>query len=166
MRLRGGSVFLKNCKQTAEKCKQIFWKLKKTTASQTHFGFTNMGSEVLSFRVIALRKEQFWLGSPCILSYLDNLIRLMWKCRIRNFQRPIIHNVSLNSILVVKYLQGCRSLLKTGGAWDIWGCTDPYKDYFLGVLLHFYVTMFWQFWKLGVHEHPRNPGYDTPEYLR
>ena len=29
MRLRGGSFFLKNCKQTAEKCKQIFENWKK-----------------------------------------------------------------------------------------------------------------------------------------
>ena len=50
-------VFLKNCKQIAEKCKQFFenWK-KKPTASQTHFGFTNIGPEMHSFRVIALTK--------------------------------------------------------------------------------------------------------------
>ena len=38
---------------------------KKTTASQTHFGFTNLGLELLSFWVIALRKGEFWFGSPC-----------------------------------------------------------------------------------------------------
>ena len=37
-------VFLKNCKQTAEKWKQIFENWKKITASETHFGFTNFGS--------------------------------------------------------------------------------------------------------------------------
>ena len=45
------TVFLKNCKQTAEKCKKNWKKLKKTTASQTHFGFTNIGSEMHTFRV-------------------------------------------------------------------------------------------------------------------
>ena len=38
---------------------------KKTTASQKHFGFTNLGSEMLIFWVIALRKGEFWFGSPC-----------------------------------------------------------------------------------------------------
>ena len=47
-------VFLKNCKQTAEKCKQIFENWKKTTASETHFGFTNIGSEMHSFRGTAI----------------------------------------------------------------------------------------------------------------
>jgi len=39
--------------------------------------------------------------------------------------------------------QGCRSLLKTGGAWDIWGCTDPYKKYFWG----FYCIFMWQYFE-------------------
>ena len=56
---RGSSFFLKNCKQTAEKSKQIF-ENKKNTAYQTHFSFTNKGSEVLSFKVIALIKGQLW----------------------------------------------------------------------------------------------------------
>ena len=38
---------------------------KKPNASQTHFGFSNIGSEMHCFRVKALRKEQFWFGSPC-----------------------------------------------------------------------------------------------------
>ena len=35
---------------------------KKLFASQTHFGFTKMGSEVHSFRVIAKRHFKFWFG--------------------------------------------------------------------------------------------------------
>ena len=38
---------------------------KKTTASQTYFGFTNKASEVLSFRVIAIWNSGFWFRSPC-----------------------------------------------------------------------------------------------------
>ena len=34
---------LRKCKQTPEKCEQIFEKLKETTASQTHFDSINMG---------------------------------------------------------------------------------------------------------------------------
>ena len=54
MDLRGGSFFLKNCKQTAEKCKQIFENGKKTATSQTRFGFTNIGSEMQSFSGTAI----------------------------------------------------------------------------------------------------------------
>ena len=52
--------FLKNCKQTAEKCKQIFQNWKKTTVSQTHFGFTNIGSEMHSFRGTAIWNQKLW----------------------------------------------------------------------------------------------------------
>ena len=57
--------FLKICLHFSTVCLQFF---KKTTTSQTHYGFTNMGSEVLSFWVISLGKGQFWFGSPCISS--------------------------------------------------------------------------------------------------
>ena len=36
-----------------------FLKMEKTTASQTYFGITDIGSETLSFRFIAHRKGQF-----------------------------------------------------------------------------------------------------------
>ena len=70
---------------------------------------------------------------------------ILWK--LRNFTATILSkkipsNQLFTTEVFSKLIQGCRSLLKTGGAWDIWGCTDPYKKYFLGVLLHFYVTMF------------------------
>ena len=70
MCLRGGGFFQfsKICLHFSAVCLQFF---KKTTASQTHFGFTNMGSEVLSFWVIGLRKGQFWFGSPC--SWFDEI---------------------------------------------------------------------------------------------
>ena len=47
------AVYLKNCKrkQAAEKCekKKYFWQLKKSNASQTHFGFTNIRSKMQRF---------------------------------------------------------------------------------------------------------------------
>ena len=64
-----GKQFLKNCEQTAEKCKQIFENWKKTATSQTHFGFTNMGSKELIFRVIAIWKGKFWFGSLCTYNF-------------------------------------------------------------------------------------------------
>ena len=39
--------------------------MKKTATSQIHFGFTNIGSEVVSFRVIAIQNQKLWFGSPC-----------------------------------------------------------------------------------------------------
>ena len=44
----GGSL-LEICKQTNEKCKQIPKKLKIDTASQMHFGFSNMGLDMHCF---------------------------------------------------------------------------------------------------------------------
>ena len=35
--------FFKDCKQTGENSRKIFDNGKKSTASQTHFGFTNIG---------------------------------------------------------------------------------------------------------------------------
>ena len=43
MFLRAGSLFEKNCKETTEKSKQIFGKIKKNQDSQTHFGFHQHG---------------------------------------------------------------------------------------------------------------------------
>ena len=37
--------------------------MKKTANSQTHFGFTNIGSD--TFRVTAIWSCNFWFGSPC-----------------------------------------------------------------------------------------------------
>ena len=36
----------------------------KIDGSQTHFGFSNIGSEMLIFRVIAKTNFKFWFGSP------------------------------------------------------------------------------------------------------
>ena len=38
---------------------------KKTSTSQTHFGFTNIGSGMPTFRDRAIWKSKFWFGSPC-----------------------------------------------------------------------------------------------------
>ena len=62
LRLRGDK-FLENCKQTAVNCWQL--KLKKLTASQTHFGFTNIGSKVHRFSSTAICFWQFSIGIPC-----------------------------------------------------------------------------------------------------
>ena len=58
----------------------------KTTASQTNFDFTNMGSEMLQFRLRAIWNNGFWFGSPCTTnscklnlwenSYLIKILRL------------------------------------------------------------------------------------------
>ena len=39
----------------------------KMYISQTHFGFTNLGSQVHSFWVIAVSIRKFWSWTPCIL---------------------------------------------------------------------------------------------------
>ena len=69
MRLRGGSFF-RFSKKFSAVCLQFF---KKTTTSQTHFGFTNMGSEMHSFRVVAKINFKFWFGLPCIIMNLRML---------------------------------------------------------------------------------------------
>ena len=38
---------------------------KKTTISQTHFGFTNLGSKMHRFRATAIYFWQFSIGTPC-----------------------------------------------------------------------------------------------------
>ena len=60
MGLRGGSCFrfLKICLNFSAVCLQFF---KKIDTSQTHFGFTNIGSEMHTFRVT---DETFDLGHP------------------------------------------------------------------------------------------------------
>ena len=85
MCLRGCSFYLKNCKQTAEKCKQIFENWKKTAAYQTHFRFTNMGSEELSFRVTTIWKGKLWFGSPCMYININEHYIYLEMCRFRNF---------------------------------------------------------------------------------
>ena len=57
MCLRGSSFFQFSeiCLHFSAVCLQFF---KKTTASQIHFGFTNMGSEMLSFRVMVIWNEK------------------------------------------------------------------------------------------------------------
>ena len=48
---------------------QLFvYNFSKTTASQTHFGFTNIGSEMHNFRGTAIWNQKFRFGSPCMWS--------------------------------------------------------------------------------------------------
>ena len=48
--------------------------------------------------------------------------------------------------------QGCRSLLKCGGAWGNLGVPIPPKNANFRVLLHFYVTMFWKLCTPGTRD--------------
>ena len=52
--------FLKMCLQSSAFCFQLF---KKSTASQTHFGFTNIGSKAHRFSSTATYFRQFSIGS-------------------------------------------------------------------------------------------------------
>ena len=62
----------------------ICWKnqltLKKTTASQTHFGFTNIVSGMHISRAIAIWNKKFWFGSPCRTCYNLDLAFLSEYC--------------------------------------------------------------------------------------
>ena len=68
-----GGRFFGKFKQTAEKCKQIFknWK-KKTTASQTHFIFTNIGSNMHCFCATAIWNLEISNDTPCMLVFWCN----------------------------------------------------------------------------------------------
>ena len=79
-RLRAVEFFWKNCKQTAEKCKQI----EKTTATQTHIGFTYIGSEMHSFRGTAIWNNGFWFGLPCTIRKFPKMV-LLFKLSIFRF---------------------------------------------------------------------------------
>ena len=72
---------------------------KKWYASQTHFGFINMGSEMNSIRVIAKRHFKFWFGSPCITFYWSSLNRFeaLWvalRMRRKSIPMTVIETIS------------------------------------------------------------------------
>ena len=54
MGFRGGRVFLNNCKQKAENVNRLEKIGKKPAIYETHFGFSNIGSEMHTFRFIAI----------------------------------------------------------------------------------------------------------------
>jgi len=60
MCLRNGS-FLKNCKQTAEKCKQILGNQKNLPP-----GFTNMGWNIDTFKVLPFKIFTFQMEHPTV----------------------------------------------------------------------------------------------------
>ena len=62
--LKSGGFFW-HCKQTAENCKQAAENLTKSATPETHFGFTNMASEMHTIRVTAIWSCNFWFGSAC-----------------------------------------------------------------------------------------------------
>ena len=47
-------------------------------ASKTHIGFTNMGSEMHIFGVIAILNSKFWFGSPCTYRKFYRTIKRYW----------------------------------------------------------------------------------------
>ena len=59
----------------------------KTTASQTNFDSTDMGSEMLAFRVRAIWNNRFWFGSPLFIkrNILD-LLQVNWKSYFELFE--------------------------------------------------------------------------------
>ena len=77
---------------------------KKTTTSQTHFGFTNMGSEMLQFRGRAIWNNGFWFGSPCKpltpkirltqnTSYVLNWLKVTY-CVLNEMRKKVFHVIS------------------------------------------------------------------------
>ena len=64
---------------------KIVNKLKKSTASQTHFGFTNTGLKVHRFSSTAIYFWQFLIGTPCTMNcvcscYIRNIKKLHFFC--------------------------------------------------------------------------------------
>ena len=57
MRFGGHHFFQKNCRQTAENCKLM-------QASETHFGFTDVGSEKRNSELLPFEVANFDLGHP------------------------------------------------------------------------------------------------------
>ena len=57
----------------------------KTDSSQTHFGFTNHGSEMVIYRVRAKRNFKFWFGSPCITIFIREFFTQLFYCSM-NFK--------------------------------------------------------------------------------
>ena len=64
---------LKNGKQTAENSTQMFQNLKIFTASQTHFDFTNIGSEMHHFSSTSIYFSWFSIGTSCMCSFSKSL---------------------------------------------------------------------------------------------
>ena len=82
-------VYLKNCKQTSEKCELIFENWKKTklldTTSQTHFGLTNIGSNMHRFSSTAIYFWQFSIGTPCSPGFKEVWEEAWWhvQCNVK-----------------------------------------------------------------------------------
>ena len=81
--------------------------LKKTTASQTHFGFTNMGLEMLSFKGIAIWNKKFRFGSPC--TYYKSTTLPIWSLKSHfmnsSLEKNFPHQGKLPCHLVWRYFQ-------------------------------------------------------------
>ena len=72
MCLRGGG-FLKNCKQTAEKCKQIFENWKKPPPLKHILALPTWSQKCLVSEIEQIEKVNFDLGHP-VLPFLSNTI--------------------------------------------------------------------------------------------
>ena len=136
-------------------------------------------SKMHDFRDVAIRNDKFQFGLPSSCTKNMQLTQawvlrsLIGNTQCENFRIFLPLRFYVKSILAILklqklpcwtfeqlwILQGCRSLLKSGGAWANLGVPRPPKNADFCILLHFYVTIFG---KLGVHEHPRNPGCGTP----
>ena len=97
--------------------------------SKTHFGFTNMGSEMRIFRVIAIWNSKFWFGSPCMRNFrLPKLFQIqimssfnfqvMTNTTLANFESPksksLLHQMTDVLICVLfkfDFWQGMYSLV-------------------------------------------------------
>ena len=62
--LRGGSFFLKSCKQTAEKCKQIFKNWKKLPPLKRILALSTWGQKCLVSELQPFEIRNFDLGHP------------------------------------------------------------------------------------------------------
>ena len=52
---------------------------KKTATSQTHFGFTNVGSNMYQYRNRAICNNKFRFGSPCRMEFPSQ--KALFHCR-------------------------------------------------------------------------------------
>ena len=115
MYLRGGNLFQKLW-QTAEKCRYInFRKLGKTASSQTHFGFTIIGSKIALFQ--SYRYLQSQNETPCtirtVLIYLYLLLDMKSICAVPCFSKSSLSwsDVSLSSLMKSFFPEINNSLL-------------------------------------------------------
>ena len=89
----------------------------KTTASQTNFGFTNMGSNIFGFRNTSIWNKKFRFGSPCIRdnkkANKNHSLIVSVKAYIFSYQLFLI--LSRGTLVELRYLQ--ILLTQASSAW-------------------------------------------------